>query len=449
MPRQSSNRPGILLLTVGTGNGQQREETLYRPLRRSIRQGEHQRVILLPSRVSETWAREVERDLADLQVAVQPLPEAGDEDDPDRCFAHFDRVLGQLLHGESLTPDQVEIDLTRGTKVMSAALALAALRHEIFRMRYITGQRDHQGMVIAGTETVQRFQAARITAARRLDQARQLMGHGQFAAVRTLLSDPDADGAGLWPDPFPDQVRAIRHLADFFQRWDRLDYAGAAAVLPLPARELLPEAWRRFLPDDLCRDWVRSLARPLPDRGDPDYCRAMAGHVSRLMTDLWANARRRLAAGQWEDAAVRAYRVLEMAGQVGLFRRGHDSGRLDPRDPVVAGFVARVENKGATPLGRNRDETLQAPREKAARLLKSMGDPLGGILLGLAREEEGFNVTLRNHSILIHGFQAMAPAEEQGLRDYLARLATELLCPLLGDDAAAWQTVARVPEFGE
>ena len=110
MPK-ATGRVGVLLLTVGTGDENRREETLYRPLRLSIGDGNWLKVILLPSHVTEGWAKDVQHALAPLLIEIFPLPKGGDEDDADRCFDHFDRVLA-TLKGEGVTADQVEIDPT-------------------------------------------------------------------------------------------------------------------------------------------------------------------------------------------------------------------------------------------------------------------------------------------------------------------------------------------------
>ena len=98
------SKPGVLLLTVGTGDDNDREQTLYQPLRLSIADGSWLKVILLPSQVSEEWADAVKHALSPLNVRVHPLPNKGDEDDADCCFNHFNSVL-ETLKREAETGD--------------------------------------------------------------------------------------------------------------------------------------------------------------------------------------------------------------------------------------------------------------------------------------------------------------------------------------------------------
>src|SRR5580704_10046171 len=119
-----------LTLTVGSGNPKDPEGTLYQPLLKSIREGSWDKVVFLPSIVTEENARELERRLSGTAVEIIPLPGPNDENDVDSCFAHFDRVI-QKLRTEGFDAVNVCADFTRGTKAMSAALVLAAIRHGV------------------------------------------------------------------------------------------------------------------------------------------------------------------------------------------------------------------------------------------------------------------------------------------------------------------------------
>ena len=131
-------QPGgrTLVLTVGTGDLDRLEETLFTPLRKSIATEAWTRVVLLPSSVTEDFARTLRHRLDGTAVEVSPLP-AGDENDADAAYAHFDRVLATVLRDVAL--EDVVVDFTRGTKAMSAALVLAAARRAVPRLRYVTG----------------------------------------------------------------------------------------------------------------------------------------------------------------------------------------------------------------------------------------------------------------------------------------------------------------------
>ena len=139
-------------------------------------------------------------------------------------------------------------------------------------------------------------------------------------------------------------------------------------------------------------------------------------------SDLIANGERRLRQGQHEDALVRAYRVLELIGQARLFDLGLDSGDLDRGHHAVQALQRKIEKKGQDPLTESHGGALQASRFQVARLLKQCGDTLAGRLLEFDREAL-LKPSLRNNSLLIHGFVARAPDDPESLRRLFGELA--------------------------
>ena len=338
-----------LVMTVGTGDLDRLEETLFTPLRKSIATDAWARVVLLPSSVTEDFARTLWRRLDGAAVEVSPLP-AGDENDADAAYAHFDRVLASVL--QDAAPEEVVVDFTRGTKAMSAALVLAATRRAVPRLRYVTGRRDQRGMVEPGSEQVRGIRTTTVDGHRRLDLARALFTRGDFAAVAHVLPDPLGPLAELYPNDFVHTASAVRSAARFYAAWDRLDHAAAAAAT-VDAAAPPSDDWRRFWPTPEARAWVGVLA-PEPERTNHG---AMAARLRRLAVDLLANGERRVRQGQNEDALVRAYRLLELIGQARLFDYGLDSANLDPDHDAVVTVRREAERKKRKP----------SPRAPAAR----------------------------------------------------------------------------------
>jgi CRISPR-associated protein (TIGR02710 family) len=406
-------QPHILLCTVGTGSIDQLRETLLEPLKKSIRKGEWTRVVLLPSRLTAGNATLLQEDLRDVPIDVQPLHREGDEDDADACFAHFASVLDQLRAG-GVPPEALLVDFTRGTKAMSAALVLAAVRHDLPQLRYISGgRRDERGMVVPGTEIVAEVRTTIATARKRLDDASRFFRHGNFAAVLEILPDAGSS-APPWPADLLPMASFARSLAAFYSTWDRLDYKGAQCVALSDATPR-PSGWDAFLPPPEVRDWVASLAQPFPDSPQDRAIR-----LRQLIADLLANGERRIRDGQYEDAIIRAYRVLELVGQIRLFDRGLDSAALPPDHPVVKQFQDELLKKKSTPLSEGKGGLLAA-KDQAGRLLKRLGDPLGQRLLDLGNEG-GVKTSQRNLSVWIHGFEVVSGSDPEPLREVYAKL---------------------------
>lgn len=425
----------ILFITVGTGDIERLEESLFVPLRKSIRKGEWQEVVLLPSQETARTASQLRDELADLRIVMAPLPQPDLENNADQSYAHFERVIAERITAG--TPaEQMVVDFTRGTKAMSAALVLAASRHGIARLRYIVGQRCKTGSVIAGTEELHEFRTTVSSGHRLLDQARLLMEQGNFAAVLTVLPDPDNPMAALWPGDVLELSRFGRALAAFYGAWDRLDYAEAGTFLTQDLPPCPDPHWERLMPDRAATGHVRSLAAPMPEKPQ-----ARADWVQARAVDLLANGERRIWHKQFEDAYLRAYRVLELVGQARLFAHGLDSSQLPPDHSAVQTLKAKLkEHEGGFGIDR-KTKNYTAARELTARLLKVLDDPMGSRLLKLG---EGSFVKARNRSLLIHGYTATNLSSDRELRAIYAELET-LLCQDSDQAARALAAARTVP----
>ena len=427
----------VLLMTVGTGDLARLEESLFVPLRKSIETDPCNCVVLLPSCVTKRLADELSKGIPDLDIRVHPLPE-GAEDDADSAYSHFDEVLSAILR--EIPPERIEVDFTRGTKVMSAALVLSAARHFIPSVRYITGDRDGRGMVIAGTEQVRRVRTATVEGHRRLDLAHDLIRRGSFSAVRDVLPLPDATSTTGYPPNLINASHRIQAAADFYSAWDRLDYScGSKLNVGSPPAEDWEDVW----PTDSMREWTGLLAHE-PDRTNH---RAMAEWLRRLVVDLLANGERRVRQGQYEDALVRAYRVLELVGQARLFDHGLDSGALDPDHEAVKRLIEELAAKRDNPLSQSPSGKFQAGRLQSARLLRQCNDGFSSRLFQF-ESEALLRPTLRNNSVLVHGFKARAPGEESQLNQLFDSL-DELIKEDGGSNVETMLRLARSLSFAD
>lgn len=431
-----ADRGKILFATVGTGNIEDLEKTLLIPLKKSILKGEWQEVVLLPSQETARSAQLLHDELQGIPIVMEPLPGSGQENDADKTYAHFEKVIaGRIAAGTP--PERMVADFTRGTKAMSAALVLAASRYDIPRLRYIVGQRGKTGNVIAGTEDIHEFPTRISSGHRLLDQALLVMKKGNFAAVLDILPDVSGPMAGVWPDDVKKLSRFGRAAAAFYAAWDRLDYAEAGKLLGGGLPECPDKGWECFVPGtDVCKH-VRRLAETKPDLNEEcaDWVRVRA-------VDLLANGERRIRDRQFEDAYLRAYRVLELIGQARLFMHGLDSGQLPPEHPAVQELKAKLkENESGFGVIR-KTGNYTAPRELSARLLKVLGDPMGARLLKVG---EGDFVKARNRSLLIHGFSATRMSSDEELRKIYAELENLLLED--SAEAASALEAARSADF--
>lgn len=433
MSERLASGSGVLILTVGTGYAGNEEESLYSPIMKSVSQGSWDHVVLLPSGKTKEQARILqERIAASFTVEICPITGEGSENDADACFAHFDGVIRELIErvGDA---ERLTLDITRGTKAMSAGLLLAGAAAGVPVVRYVHGRRGERGSVLAGAEEVSEFRIDVAGARQRLDLANQLLLKGDFAAVPSVLEYVCA--SDRLPESIRGQARAVAEVAKAYAAWDRFDYVGAQGLFE-SCRHSATSAGG-FAPTPVMDDWINVLAQSF----DRSRHKQAARYLRHLVCDMLANAERRLRDGHREDAAVRCYRVLELVGQIRLFDRGLDTACLPENDERVEGFQEKLRKGKSNPLSRNLGKaqagTLSAARKQAARFLKYLKDPLGADLLNF--EHTGPHIKNRNHGILIHGFEANAselrPAEWDNHMYEIEAL-------LLKDDATASKRLA-------
>lgn len=432
----------ILFLTVGTGNKEDLEKSLFAPLRLSMKDGDFDVFVLLPSQETFENADSVANDFKG-KCEIKPLLVAGYEKDADKCFEHFNSIIEEYKQKYNCSIDDISIDITRGTKVMSAALYSAGLRHGIYRYRYITSdQRNNTGTVVSGTEYIYEFNADMAMFLAKVDQAKTFLKSYNFSAIETLFSNEKA-----MPKKYERAGRYIKQAAQFYSAWHCLDYEKAISCCPKRGdtsayRELKELKMDFLIVNDEIYRWIEELNKewkPLPDKKDVSYfpskedCLVKAKQATRIATDLLANGRRQIDVGNYEDAVVRIYRIIEMLGQIYLFNQGYDTARIDAEDEKVMECIEhwrKNPNNNIPSLQENRYYNF--PRDKTARFIKrAFDEEYGELLLSMMSRDDNPNSIIsdkeRNNSVLIHGFTIIGSKDEQSLREKFQKVEKALL----------------------
>jgi len=392
----------VLILTIGTGNEKDLENTLYVPLQKSIDAGSWDRVVLLPSKLTKRRADEMERRNSDISVEIHPIPNEGDENDADASYKHFDRIIANIIHSDGIHPKSITLDFTRGTKAMSAALVLAGVAWDIPDLRYIEGERGEGGSVKPDTEKILRVNPEVSTARQHIKFSERLMRSGDFEAVSKLHDEIDLNKDYYWdrlPEQMCSQLMAYETVAEIYAAWDRFDYKEAYDLLK-KKKETVSLAGD-FSPNQDMEEWLSCLAKcPQRDDGKSKYEERMAKYARYLACDILANTERRFRDGHYEDAIVRWYRVLELIGQTRLFDDGIDSAMLNKKDRKIQQLLCDYKKNypGENITGKlNRSQSL-----KFLELI----DP--SLSKKLSEEGKKQYVKGRNHSLLAHGFTAQS-----------------------------------------
>jgi CRISPR-associated protein (TIGR02710 family) len=337
-------------------------------------------------------------------------------DDPDRAGILCEQYVRELRGRWPRAP--LVCDYTGGTKSMSAALMLAGIKDpaDDIELQLMRGERRNLDHVADGTERPLRVAVNALLAERGLERARLLWESFAYAEAATVLRPhvDDLAAADAVPEAFRQRLLTVCRASEALAAWDRLDYKRALAL------------FREHALDKRAR--LGSLLLPL---------QALAAAEKRmplLLLDLWHNALRRAARGQYDDAVARCYRLVEATVQHLLVsRHGIDTGKVE-----FARLPGPLREKWQRELGAKGEAGLA----KAWRLFVEL-DPEHPASRRLTRPWQGRKpittledwIGVRNRSLLAHGFVSVGPeawerVKEWSVCHWLAVIWTSLECKL-------------------
>lgn len=426
---RSSDDPSILKVLVLSVGG------TVEPLVHSIRAMSQLRVVFFASAGSSAKVEEILGLVspADHRVILTP-----DEQDLEECFATVFHELPRILKDWGVRRGEVAVDYTGGTKVMSAALALATAE---FARRYI---------YVGGTTREQKSDGRRLGT---VTSGSELMVRSGNPWMRSAVLD----------------FRRIGDLARRCQFTSALEVAEAcrkrlepgsaekAALCFLEAVLTGYAAWDRFRHEEAHADLRRAMGkanRVDQDRWPGAALRGLVSDVERsvqyldqlltgvnenhdlvptrlVVLDLVANAiRRGTIEHKWDDAVARLYRASEAYAQCLLGDIGIPSTKEVPFDavPVKLQSDFRSSRSGnGYQLGLKDAYRLLDAREIAeGHLFMRDAEEFDqyrhlrrgpGVVPRLSRASVPSSLDARNDSILAHGFR---PVSEDTYEKFLS-----------------------------
>lgn len=303
-----------------------------------------------------------------------------------------------FLESKGVSPKDVIVDYTGGTKVMSAALVLLAVSKGL-ELSYVGGtQRNKGGLgtVIKGHERVFGHENPwEIMAIDERKRAATLFNKHQFEAAHENLKS--AIGKV--------RMRALRHylealkvLCEGYLLWDKFAHKKAVAVLRRGLDKL--SEYAAIAGDSQAATLAGVVEKNLEflkalGAASDDFTKPCREHL----LDLLANAQRRGKEGKYDDAVARLYRSLELLAQLRLERTyGIKSGNVD-HTKVPQGISEKLRQRYSDPA----DGKIKIGLKAAFDLLFELGDDLGGRYRE-CKDIEGV-LSARNNSILAHGLQ--------------------------------------------
>lgn len=407
MPSTSTGSQFTLLICTVGGSPE--------PILKSIEHWRPARVCLLHSLDTRQKADDIVRDSPLLTPGNADYHAVSDPQDLVRCVEEMRRLSAKVEEwcgrGECYA---AVVDLTGGTKCMTAALALVARRWPC-TFSYIGGDKrskDGVGVVLSGSEkaleTANPLDALGYQA---IEDACLLFDRHAFRAARQLLEDARARIT------LPDVKRGIATLSELcaaYDAWDRFQHEDAAKRLANVEKNFndLQCASMDDAHAGRLREEIRKHKSHLKSLLDSSPSLA-------LVVDLLANAERRATEGRYDDAVARLYRAIEAVGQLRL----RDEHGMDPAR-VPFRRIPEELRKEWEPYAAIHGEALRLPLQGIYKLLNALGDPLGVRFyqIGLAGKDNSM-LSHRNHSILAHGFKPVTQRTQEHMSEAALNLA--------------------------
>ena len=347
------------------------------------------------------------------------------------CYQEIRVRIARWLGEVGLDPGRVYVDITGGTKVMSAALALAAVEYfSDFSDVGGDAREEVTGRVLSGGEQVIRSANPWDTyAVRDLERANGLLRAYQADTAGEVFRGAAQKCAGFRKR----SLNAFAALADALGRSDRFEFGEAVRIFNPKRNDLefsLDDALFGQLAD-LCGHWEAVRDEVGEEKRTP-------GRATLL--ELWANAARRAEQGRYDDAVGRIYRAVELRAQQ-LVRDafGGELGQVAV-DAIPSGKVGEIRAAFGEPDDEGR---YKLGLEK---LFQALGFSDDAGFRGLAGGYDSVRRQLRNRnsSLLAHGVKPVAEGGYKALRQ-----AALGVCEVAEADIPRWpELTLRLPERG-
>lgn len=330
---------------------------------------------------------------------------------------HLDAIYREVsdvvsgLEARGYSPKRIVVHFTAGTKVMSAAMVLAAVSHGCERLRYLAwqGEGEPSKSVAAAPRAFRAAGDVRL--------AETLLREMRFRSAADVLAQVNEE---LLTREERSRVKALRGLAQAYSSWDNFRTRDFLKAHRAVGR--VPATLSEFA---LSREAAASLRRIV------DAERSEGVYPVELIYDLYNNAVRRLAERRTDDALTRLYRSAELFAQRLLSERHKirtedvDIRKVPPRHRFEFEAVRRLD-----------DVKIKLGLRKSFDLLAYLEDPVGLAFQNSTRLQEVLSE--RRRLVLAHGVMS-APAllALDFIREFGALLAIEL--PRWREDAARQQ----------
>ena len=368
------------------------------PIVKALEVGQPSHVLFIVS--ERSWSEVDERILPMLRNRLpeyNPQHERFMLTDPQHlgaCYQEISDAVSKWKHKIRLKPDEIFIDYTGGTKSTSASLTLSAVE-DFTIFTYVGGDertKEGLGTVITGSERVEEFQNPWNTyAVRELERANWLLDNFHVDTAAEILKQ----AAQKCGDDIKARIEIYARIAESLARADRFDFGHGRLSLAQSISSHLAKLelfnyplYEKLIP-------FQSHWQTIRDQTKEEH--KTPGHETLL--ELLANAERRAHQSQYDDAAARLYRIVELHGQMLLKKAfGAELGQ-----PTLGDFPANRHKDVKDLLGSPPHEgRYKVSLQNAFRLLELSDDKEIASQSHIGKRLES-HLYKRNKSILAHG----------------------------------------------
>jgi CRISPR-associated protein (TIGR02710 family) len=369
-----------------------------RPLIESIRHHSPQNIIFFTSLETENQIEPILKELYEKGFQPQKHEKivSPSAEDLNKCLHTLLNRLPEILYRWNVSPSDLIVDYTGGTKSMSSALVLATIERTS-TFSYIGGEernKDGIGIVIDGKEKMLRiinpWDELAIEEKKRIEI---LFNNGRYSLAKET-AEIAKNKVSERERPF---FEMLTNLIESYRLWDSFEYKQSLNKIGKAINEL--------------KIYCASLeaSHPLHNllnhaRKNLEFLTGIDSDEKRKVLDLLSNAKRRAEyEGRYDDAIIRIYRSLEKTAQIELKKYGLDTSNINP-ELLPQSIREEISSK----YYHERKKKIQTPLYGSFQILKAIEEEknvkgLGSKFFETYKELNNNIIESRNLSVIVHG----------------------------------------------
>jgi len=371
------------------------------PIIKSIEEHKPDYLCFFSSQESNTTAYPVVKKHLD-EAGVRPKIESVVVDDKDDLVHCYEKAMeiSTRIEKQSISPKDVVIDYTGGTKNMTAALVLATIAKG-YKFSYIGGkERDKEGLgvVKSGSEEIKTALSPwQVLLVEDRKKIALYFNSYQFSAARGV-ADKLSESLG---EEHTAIYKCLSELIEGYRLWDSFKHDRAFACFEEGMKKL--PNYLKVRTDAVLSEFVKRLGNNL------SFLKNMKNETNEfkelrfpLVFDLLHNAKRRAEEGKYDDAVARLYRALEMLGQIEFEKEiGCPTSAVD-LEKIPESLRDEIKRKHSTMDENSGEERVKIGLKETFNVLKEKGNKFATHFFE-KEKEIGSILSARNSSILAHG----------------------------------------------